>query len=675
MAAPFKNIDRNTDESNQRSSGWLVGIVRYTDIASMSGKETFSTVVEVIQNDAVSVTISNDKSSFGKTANIGLKSTDFYYPSKVSSGDWIFIWMHDNEADTARVIKLLNIIQADGKVGAGLCDEFSGLKFAGRCIGVSHSDTIASSGMRVINQSISAQAFLEFATSVYYTAALKAVVAGPTPGASGGTDTSAVTSALTETVQFDRLSGTLKDLAESYKKFHMQGKQEYSPDVIISLFYILIMGIEKDKYADTLGVAGTFNNGIHVPRQVANIFNKPGATKIWQIMNIFLGIQRYENTSNKWYKSFQPKLESNDADVFRRTPARCKGFVPFAPTLWDNISMWSILSSYVNPVSNEMYTCMRINEAGNIMPTLVVREKPFSTGLFNSLKEHSNAVGKVNIPPAKNVTEPVSSGNGIKLSSFSLPSVGVASAAESASDNLFTTASTSAASFTMYGTIPRWKISEAVVRSFQWSTNEAARINFVQVWGANASAQLTGSKLDQATYTQQQFVNGNYYTDQNDISRNGLRAHIINSPFDTYYGASDGSFASLWARMNADWLFNGHLKANGTLTTDGIVEPICEGDNLEYRGILFHIDSVSHSASISQGGLKTWTTTLRLSNGMMAASFNNLKSVPQYPAFINITRDKFKTPDAPGLTEVQVRIGDKTKNPLGDSMKKLGIDQ
>lgn len=673
MAAPSKIIDRNTDESNQRSSGWLIGIVRYENPSSMADSKSFSTLVEVIQNDAISVTINNDKSSFGKTVSIGLKSTDFYYPSKVSPGDWIFVWMHDNEKELARVIGLLNTIQGGGKVGSGLCDEFSGLKFAGRCTGVSHSDTVSSNGMRVINQSISAQAFLEFATSVYYTAALKAQVAGPAPGASGGIDTSAITSALTETVQFDRLSGTLKNLAESYKKFHMQGSQEYTPDVIISLFYILIMGIEKDKnYVESLGVAGTFNNGIHVPKQVANIFNKSGATKIWQIMNVFLGLQDYSSGSGKWYKSFQPKLESNDVDVFRRTPIRCKGFVPFAPTLWDNISMWNILSSYVNPVSNEMYTCMRINEHGNVMPTLVVREKPFSTGLFDKLKENSRAVGSVNIPPAKNVTEKTSAGTGIGLADLSIGAA-IDQLPLEATKNLFTTASASAGSRTMYGKLPRWKIMEAIVRSFQWSSSEAARINFVQVWGANASAQLTGSKLDQSTYTQQQFVNGNYYADENDISRNGLRAHIINSPFDTYYGASDGSFASLWARMNADWLFNGHLKANGTIITDGIVEPICEGDNLEYRGILFHIDSVSHSASISSIGLKVWTTTIRLSNGMVAASFNNLSGVPQYPAYIDITRDKFVNPDAPGLTEAQVRIGDATKNPLGDSLKKIGL--
>jgi len=345
--------------------------------------------------------------------------------------------------------------------------------------------------------------------------------------------------------------------------------------------------------------------------------------------------------------------------------------------------MWDIFNNYLNPVVNEMYTAMKINAGGRIVPTLTIREKPFSTGLFNALKE--NTIGSGATAGDVEVKPPPSSAMTDLLKQFEQEKSGDQKNQSLTTDKKLTPNEKFIKSFnktslvrTMYGNLPRWVISETVVKSFTFSSSESARINFVQVYGRNAGAVFMGSKINQAEFMNQQFASGNFYVDQKDISRNGLRAYIQTSQYDIAFGSSNGSLAKVWAKMNADWLFNGHLKANGTLVVTGIEEPICEGDNLEYRGILFHIESVSHAGQLASGGRKIWTTTIQLSNGLLANSVKSAGSVPSYPAYMGrskkqkgvVKRQQFGWPFLPGINEAQQRRGDTSKNKLGDAKNK-----
>jgi len=678
--SPTRIVTANTPDnmggSNQRSSGWVVAIVAYNNPASMSDEGNHETNMIVIQNDAIGVNINNPKGSFGKMCSLSLKSTDIWYPGRVSPGDWVAVWMHDNEEDLERVTKKVEALRLGQSVGNSLCNDRSGLKFVGRVTGVTHNDTVSPEGQRVTNQSISAQAFIEFATSVYYTASIKPFVsdAQNTPGASGGTSQNV--GAVIENIQFGGLDDVLKNIANKYKDIYARGDSEFTPDIIITLFFIIIMGISKNKTKETFGVEGTFNNGIHIPSRIARLFNKPKATKVWQIMNVLIGVQDFIQRSGAWYKSFEPVIEKKELDVFRRSPVRCKGFVPFQPALWDNVSMWSILSKYLNPVSNEMYTALKINREGRIVPTLTVREKPFSTGLFHKISDTGvGSGGKLETtvvdpaPPAFDFESATSD----KKTSKALDTYQNKIKEFNKTVKINDVIRNSLKSRTLFGKLPRWLISESVVRSFSYSSNEAARINFVQVWGRDSGAVFTGSQVSHQTFTQQQFNNGNFYIDQQDISRNGLRAYIVTSEYDTYFNSQTEGFAKLWAKLNADWLFNGQLKASGSIRVDGVVDPICEGDNLEFRGILFHIDSVNHQGSLSPEGRRQWITTVNLSNGIIASSLNDPENgIPKYPAHRRSNRDELGQSVIPGYTEIQRRIGDKSKGPLGDSLKAPG---
>jgi hypothetical protein len=57
---------------------------------------------------------------------------------------------------------------------------------------------------------------------------------------------------------------------------------------------------------------------------------------------------------------------------------------------------------------------------------------------------------------------------------------------------------------------------------------------------------------------------------------------------------------------------------NGTCSTVGIAAPIVPGDNLEYDGVVYHIESVSHSCSVSPNGVRHFITQLSLTHGCNA---------------------------------------------------------
>jgi len=655
--APQYVLKANNDQVDQRTSSWVMAVSRYQEPASSydpSGVPSSQQTLQIIENDVTGITITNSKSAFGKTASIKLKISNVWYPSLINNGDWVCIWMHNDKAQNDRITKLLKTVQTGGNPGTGLCDVNSGLKFVGRITNISTNDTVSGNGKRTITQSIQAQMFLELATSIYYI--FKAPVAltpTPTPSSrnasASGASTQGLQNAAIENYQTKLgLDKALTSLAEKFLGFYKSGKSSsFAPDNIVALFFILIMGIDSDAETGVAGVKGTVNDGITQTKDISKILGKPNAKKLWELYNLFLGLQKYKK-SGKWWEQFTPEFD--DGKVIKTTPKRTKGFVPFTPTMWSNESMWSILSKYVNPVCNEMYTCLRVNEEGLITPTLVHREKPFSTGLF----DHLTRDGKVN--PDLKITQASESKDGktkaaVQIDSFQRP--------PNVSAEAYSQLLGGSNDRTMYASLPRWVVDESIVRSFSYSMSESARINFVQVWGRNAGAEFTGVQLDAEKLKQSSLAAINYYTDEVDVARHGLRAMILESNFDVYTSSdASGSLAPLWARMNADWHFNGHLKASGSLTVNGIVEPVCEGDNLQIRDLVFHIEGVTHNCSISANGRKTWTTSFQLSRGMLASG---LSKENQVPLFITHGQERSYTQtqdsdSVPGVTQVQNRL-------------------
>jgi hypothetical protein len=264
---------------------------------------------------------------------------------------------------------------------------------------------------------------------------------------------------------------------------------------------------------------------------------------------------------------------------------------------WNNQTAWSIIMGNINSVMNEMYTTHRVGLDNRVYPSVVVRQKPFTS-------EH-----------------------------FQGPYV-----------------------TTKFFQLPRWKVSASLLYDLQTSRNDAARFNFVQVF----TRQLAETaEQDMA----QQIALGNFQIDDGDISRAGLRPYVVTSNFDfpSAKGGDSGKklHAKEWAEIVSDWIIDGHLKESGVLTFQGLQEPIAVGDNLEFDGIIYHIEGVSHTMVI-QGDKKSWTTKVTVSFGM------DMRSSKAGPVYANMTHTDAQTANEkdwanerlnPGISDTQDILG------------------
>jgi hypothetical protein len=472
------------------------------------------------------------------------------------------------------------------------------------------------------------------------------------------------------------INTSLSNLATNYFQF-FANKSGANPETIIALLFTIIMGIDKEKslsnaLADS-GLRGQFGDGIGIPKQLAAILRKPKSTKLWQLYTVILGLQKYVTSTNPqrpWESMFpildNPSKSFVDA-VFYRTTIYTKGFVPFSiPPVWDNNSLWNILNQFLNPVVNELYVALRVNKDNKIMPTMVVREQPYSTDLYDYLilqapkfkLKYKGGKQTTSEKLSAQVSKPEETNPFLKDQMLYVDPKG-AQVLRDLKERTF------------YNNIPRWVIDDSMARSFSTSISEQKRVNFVQVWGRSRAAEVSGAKgFNPEEFKFNSFKAGNYVADEVDISRHGLRANISETIFDKYFGDNAGSLAPQMSRMRADWLLNGHLKQAGSITMNGVQEPICEGDNIEFKGMLFHIENISHSGSIS-GGQKEFTTVATVSNGILANSVDVGvlgQRIPQYLSSLGDTRESVDQQlGLPGKIDVQATRSQKNRDETGET--------
>jgi hypothetical protein len=679
--------DSEGDFFESRNPSWCVAFVRFKTPGFMySGNEKpfAEKPLMVVENDCVSVSINNSKSSFAKTCSLTMKPGDIWYPHAVAPGDYVFVWMSDQQNHIDGIVDALF-----GKGKVSLNDWRSGLKFFGRVLSVQNSDSISSSGQRSINQTVSCQSFLELSSSVYYSFVAQDVISGLNSRDSnlaaqsflqneleklGDSLNPGQKASIPQKGVTNGMDAALTNLSKAFLNFYRANPSgsgitgDTSPEAIIGLLFIITMGVDtSSNLANNVipGAKGVFSDAIGIPDSVANIFHAPKASKLWQLYNLNLGLQKYKNTGKNTWEQFSPDFtpESSAEGVFHRSKTRCKGYVPFLmPPIWDNNSFWNIYSQFLNPVVNEMYTVLRCNRQGQIRPHLIVREKPLSTGLFPYLLKKAPVLQekKAGSPKKKSIADQIKD----KIAKEKENKVPNTSDMAKTYEKIAKVAP-DLAERTMFGELPRWIIDESVLLSIDTASSESNRINFVQVWGRNRAAEISGGAVSPETMKRVQFLKPNYVSDDGDIKRHGLRADITETNYDV---ASDdfGTIVDILARQRADWLFNGHLKHFGSVSLQGIQEPICEGDNLQVRGVLFHIDAVSHTGSLDASGRKMFRTVCQVSNGMIASS---VSGIPQYPTGnidFETTNSMIDQNNLPGFTDIQYTGARKNRDDEGE---------
>lgn len=309
----------------------------------------------------------------------------------------------------------------------------------------------------------------------------------------------------------------------------------------------------------------TANTQFFVPSLVGNLLGISQATAVKDIYDYLFGIQTYTSNQNQSLsEGLNPKLQSKfSGPGFKYTTTPVYGDSFFMPEFWNATKAWSIINQYLNSPLNEIYTCYRLSNDNRIYPTVVFRQMPFTTQDFQA---------RFNINP----------------------------------------------SVTSFLSIPRWQIDASLVYSLDIGRDEAARVNFFQYYSR------VGLINDNAgAGPAQEIAAINYVFDSNDVKRSGLRPSIVSGMFDPYVSA--GPRSPTWAKIMGDAVMGSQLKLNGTMELVGIDQPICIGDNLEFEGIVFHIESIIHNCFIDPvSGIKRFKTIIKLSNGVSLDSTNDV---------------------------------------------------
>jgi hypothetical protein len=520
------DIKKSSLDSHHMDPAYMLTFVRWTnrDTLRMQSKSSLGdlgvTKPMIVINDCISVTTNMGKSMQTPSVNMVLKAGDINYEAAIAPGDFVFV----NMLDDGKKLNELYSKASSGKAINHQDDGFKGfykVQSVRRVIGVDPA-----SGIKRVFFRIDGYAFTEFNNSIYFNPYL---VSAP--------------KFQTDIVYASNIGLDYKQMMDSQKE-----KTGASVEFVIRFFIEKFLGYGLDvnsKFEQQI----TSNTLFYVPSLVGSLVNQPTAEAAKDVYNYLFGIQTYDS-----FGGMSSGMNPNSKSVggrFYSTGVGCQGNILLRPEYWNQVPVWSILKQYVNSPMNEMYSCFRISKDGTVMPTVVLRQIPFSTEAYG--------------------------GTGTKFLN-----------------------------------LPRWKIDPELIYDFDIGRDEAARINFVQVFGMQG-----GEKKPDAGISFQ-IEQGNYVADTNDIKRAGLRPYVITSSFD-FPSVKENAFsfhAPTWAKMLADALIGGHLKMNGTVTCTGIQAPIACGDNFEVDNIVYHIESVTHSMSMGSDGRKRFRTTLQLSNGI-----------------------------------------------------------
>jgi hypothetical protein len=289
---------------------------------------------------------------------------------------------------------------------------------------------------------------------------------------------------------------------------------------------------------------------------------------------------------------FNPFADSEKVH-FTGTP-QLGTFIPSSPAFQGQKTAWSILTQYLNPTVNEIYTAIRTNPSGKLFPTMVLRQLPFSTNLASRLfipklanakrvpdqnEEAGNeVVGRVQIATFDDEEGEVITG---RPNGFDIP-------------------------VTYFSELPRWIVHPTLIRSFNIGRSDSLRFNFIHVQGE--TGQKGGVSQTGA------LVRDPPLRDELDIARSGLRPYMRTVPCGQQDIVNHG--AGAWMQLLADFLMGQHLTLTGQMETVGIQAPICPGDNVEFDDTLLHIEGVTHSFTSDGAGNRRFYTSLSLTHGM-----------------------------------------------------------
>lgn len=472
---------------------WLVMVIRYSepltsskfrisvksevasgDVSYSDDNSVISKTREpiLISNDCVSLSVSLSKSQYTHFLEAVLKPGNVNYLSAIMPGDWVLAWMMNSREAYESVIQKIKT----GKPANGFWD---GLKFVGRAQDIRKVIVQNPTGMRTIQYNLKAVAFSELDSAQFFDPNLSR----------NERDIDDYLRNLNIPLE--------KIFAEAAEKNGVQvggiSINKVIPAFITAFLGTGIRGIGTSSGGLNLAVGSGIASeeapyAYVIPDALAPILNIKKPSKTSQVysyadmLEVIQGLQKYEE--HDFPRMFYPKgtpssvtpsdnptgiVSLNAEDIENQlvtnqhyTNYPLQGtFLPM-PTSFNLKSVWNLLSEYLNPVLNEMYTTIKLSPSGRVMPTLVIRQLPFSSTIMEETMRE-------------------------KVTSFY--------------------------------ELPRWKADDVLVRGMDIGRSDAARTNYVHIY----AQPLRPQDLADITY---QISKWPPVADNQDIKRSGLRPHM-----------------------------------------------------------------------------------------------------------------------------------------------------
>lgn len=568
------------------SPGWVVAIIRLSNPVSFDRTKLLASepgdsvsvsnnpadgvrlrgpvLVISDQGDCVRLTVSGNKSNHTNTLQAQLLGSETNYFSAILPGDWVMAWMLESQDKTVDLIKRIHNLEP--------CNGFDdGFKFVGRVQDVRRVRQKDQAGGTVsVFYNLTATGYQELNTMIFYDPHLaesnKLMGSWLAKLGKGITE-------LLNTPSQDTASTAAIDINE-----------------VIPFFVDLLLGDGiPQRYANpgkdshlrivTGGVQGEAAEAPYaylVPAEVGKLLGKTARSKTEilayaDILELLTGVQRFggvagtEAGAKAPWGVFVPDGVTTDepppegetyVTPHKRTGIKMLGqFVPTTPD-FSNKPLWGVLQQWLNPTINEMYTALRTNEIGRVVPTIIVRQMPFSTEALTKDMESQNTV------------------------------------------------------LTPFLEVPRWVMHPALVMEDQLGRSDAVRFNFIHIYGQSSPPPKKNNNL---TF---QLVRNPPIRDDLDIQRSGLRPYMTMVAC-SLEEASLGP--RKWMEVASDWLMGQQFTLNGGITCLGIQAPIVHGDNLEWDAVISHIEGVTHDCVrhySSEHAYNSFTTTLQLTHGV-----------------------------------------------------------
>ena len=297
-----------------------------------------------------------------KGNHIWTMSGSFYDPDEelfftLAPGDWIMAWMMDSQV-------MADIVSRQVANGRPANAADSGLKFVGRIETVRQNTTTMGSGAVVRTVTLTAAAFTEFDSDLYF---------DPTIMLEEGT--------------FGFVHSFMQGMKDWENKIKSVALQNINEAVAVIVNIALGAGIRPETKDPSGQLPRSPNESFLIPAIVGKLLGIGGSTIVTgqltaaELYTIYLGVQAYNDpgTSALMLPDQKPLTAESFLNV-HQTPLDLIGnFNPIVVPWYQPTPVWTILEGYLNPVLNEMYTTLRRREDGALGLGLVVRQIPFNS--------------------------------------------------------------------------------------------------------------------------------------------------------------------------------------------------------------------------------------------------------------------------------------------------------